>query len=241
MNKNLISPIMHHFQEYLYSKLVIQQNIKNLHGTQQDTRHYLQDYIKNTGVNLNTEIDLQKIQMFISIGPELQIAAKNIGKKIGNRSWKIQRTDFLKFVDEVQTYSVEECMAKYQITYNDAQSFGIGLLSYKLFLGLTNTEKIIVTDTTIREGLLISKLSSEENLQQEFTSQVVASAVNIGRKYRFDEVHAKSVCKVALKIYDAMEKELGLNFTESWSIGGVGGTNGGGVALGRNMILGITN
>ena len=101
-------------------------------------------------------------------------------------------------------------MAKYQITYNDAQSFGIGLLSYKLFLGLTNTEKIIVTDTTIREGLLISKLSSEENLQQEFTSQVVASAVNIGRKYRFDEVHAKSVCKVALKIFDAMEKELGL-------------------------------
>jgi exopolyphosphatase/guanosine-5'-triphosphate,3'-diphosphate pyrophosphatase len=171
----------------------------------------LQDYIKNTGVNLNTEIDLQKIQMFISIGPELQIAAKNIGKKIGNRSWKIQRTDFLKFVDEVQTYSVEECMAKYQITYNDAQSFGIGLLSYKLFLGLTNTEKIIVTDTTIREGLLISKLSSEENLQQEFTSQVVASAVNIGRKYRFDEEHAKYVCKVALKIYDAMEKELGLN------------------------------
>ena len=190
--------------------VIIQQNIKNLHGTQQDTRHYLRDYIKNTGVNLNTEIDLQKIQMFISIGPELQIAGKCIGKKIGNRSWKIQRNDLFKFVDEVQVYSPEECMAKYQMSYNDAQSFGIGLLSYKLFLGLTSAESIIVTDTTIREGLLISKLSSEENLQQEFTSQVVASAVNIGRKYRFDEVHAKSVCKVALKIFDAMEKELGL-------------------------------
>ena len=40
--------------------VIIQQNIKNLHGTQQDTRHYLRDYIKNTGVNLNTEISLQK-------------------------------------------------------------------------------------------------------------------------------------------------------------------------------------
>ncbi len=190
--------------------VIIQQNIKNLHGTQQDTRHYLRDYIKNTGVNLNTEIDLQKVQMFISIGPELQIAAKYIGTKLGNRSWKISREQFFEFVDEVQIYSTEECMVKYQISYNDAQSFGIGLLTYKLFLGITNSDGIIVTDTTIREGLLISKLSTEQNLQQEFTSQVVASAVNIGRKYRFDEVHAKSVCKVALKIYDAMEKELGL-------------------------------
>ena len=58
---------------------------------------------------------------------------------------------------------------------------------------------------------MLSKYSSESNLQSEFTSQVVASAINIGRKYRFDEDHAKYVCKVALKIYDAMEKELGLN------------------------------
>ncbi len=191
--------------------VIIEQNIKTLRGTQQDTRHYLRDYIKNTGVNLNTEISLQKIQVFISIGADLQIAAKSIGDKIGNRIWKISRDKFFEFVDKVQTYSTEECMAKYQISYNDAQSFGIGLLTYKLFLGLTSAENIIVTDTTIREGLLLSKYSSESNLQSEFTSQVVASAVNIGRKYRFDEDHAKYVCKVALKIYDAMEKELGLN------------------------------
>ncbi|MBQ3023773.1 MAG: HD domain-containing protein [Spirochaetaceae bacterium] len=191
--------------------VIIQQNIKNLHGTQQDTRHYLRDYIKNTGVNLNTEISLQKIQVFISIGSELQIAAKNIGLQLGLRCWKISREDFFKFVDKVQAYSTEECMAKYQISYNDAQSFGIGLLTYKLFLGLTSADSIIVTDTTIREGLLQSKVSSESNLQSEFTSQVVASAVNIGRKYHFDEEHAKYVCKVALKIYDALENELGLS------------------------------
>ena len=191
--------------------VIIQQNIKNLHGTQQDTRHYLRDYIKNTGVNLNTEISVQKIQVFISIGSELQIAAKNIGLQLGLRCWKISREDFFKFVDKVQAYSTEECMAKYQISYNDAQSFGIGLLTYKLFLGLTSADSIIVTDTTIREGLLQSKVSSESNLQSEFTSQVVASAVNIGRKYHFDEEHAKYVCKVALKIYDALENELGLS------------------------------
>ena len=191
--------------------VIIEQSIKSLHGTQQDTRHYLRDYIKNTGVNLNTEISLQKIQLFISIGTDLQIAAKSIGTKIGNRSWQISKDKFFDFVDKVQTYSPEECMAKYQISYNDAQSFGISLLTYKLFLGLTSADKIIVTDTTIREGLLLSKYSSESSLQNEFTSQVVASAVNIGRKYRFDEEHAKYVCKVALKIYDAMEKELGLN------------------------------
>lgn len=191
--------------------VIIEQSIKSLHGTQQDTKRFLGDFIKNTGVNLNTEINLQKIQLFITIGSELQIVANSIGTKVGNRYWKIDRNDFFDFVDQVQSYSIEECMAKYQIPYNDAQSFAVGLLTYKLFLGLTKAEGIIVSDTTIREGLLISKITGETDVQKEFAFQVVASAINIGRKYHFDEAHAKFVDKTALYIFDTMEKELGLS------------------------------
>ena len=103
-------------------------------------------------------------------------------------------------------------MAKFSLSYNDAKAFNVGLLTYKLFLNLTQAEEIIVTDTNIREGLILSMISNtEEESQQSFKYQVIASARNLGKKYKYDELHAKNVCKMALQIYDVMEAEIGLN------------------------------
>ncbi|MGI5172876.1 HD domain-containing protein [Treponema sp. OMZ 840] len=191
--------------------VIIEQYIKSMTGSRHDTRRFLEDFIKNAGGNLNTEANLKKIRQFITIGSEMQIAAKEAGQQIGKRTRTIDREKFTAFVDEIQQYSPDECMARFKIGYSDAKSLPVGLLTYKLFIELTNVKKVIVFDTTIREGLLLSKLPGQSTLQQDFASQIIASAVNIGKKYRIDEKHAQYVRKTALHIYDSMESELGLD------------------------------
>lgn len=191
--------------------VIIEHYIKSVTGTRHDARRFLEDFIKNAGVNLNTEANLQKIRQFITVGSEMQIAAREIGKKIGKRIRSIDRERFSAFVDEVQQYSADECMARFKIGYTEAKALPVGLLTYKLFIELTGVKKIIVSDTNIREGLLLSKLPGQSNLQEDFISQIIASALNIGKKYRIDENHALYVSKIALLLYDKMEAELGLD------------------------------
>lgn len=190
--------------------VIIEQYIKSMLGSSYDVRRFLEDFIKNAGLNLNIEVDMAKIHQFITIGSEAQIAAREIGKKVGARTWIIEREAFNKFVNQVQEYSIEESMAWLKISYIEAKSLAISLLTYKLFIDLTTTEHIIVFNTTIREGLLLSKLSGQTELEKDFFSQVVASALNIGRRYRIDEAHALYVRNIALQIYDQMSYDLGL-------------------------------
>ena len=191
--------------------VLLEQSLKSLFGTSTEIYRFLEEFARNTGTNLKTEINLNEIETFITIGQEARIAALNFGEQIGPRIWSISKEKYNKFVKDVSNYSVEEIMASFSLNYNDAKAFNVGLLTYKLFLNLTKAENIIVTDTNIREGLILSMISeSKAEIQQSFIYQVIASAKNLGKKYKYDEFHAKNVCKIALQIYDVIEKELGL-------------------------------
>lgn len=190
--------------------VIIDQYIKSMGGSRNDAKRFLEDFIKTAGVNLNIGIDMQKIHQFITIGNDMQLVASHVGTKVGDRTWLIVRENFLAFVDKVEQYSVEECVAKFHISYFEAQYLPVSLLTYKLFLELTPAQEIIVSNTTIRAGLLISKFSKKTKSQEDFSAQILAAALNIGRRYRIDEAHALYVKTMALKIYNHLWDDLGL-------------------------------
>jgi len=190
--------------------VIIDQYVKSMLGSVHDSRRFLANYIKTAGMNMSTEINFRQIRQFITLGPETQIAAKEVGTQLGERIWSISKPAFIDFVDSIQEYSIEECLAKFKLSYNEANSLQVGLLTYKLFLELTSAEEMIVTDVSVREGLLINRISAPDDIQSMFCSQVIASARSIGKKYSYDEAHAHYVHDIALKIYDAIQDELGL-------------------------------
>jgi len=70
----------------------------------------------------------------------------------------------------------------------------------------------VVPYLSIREGVIISQLSGPEHLaREEFNDQIIASAVNLGKRYHLDEAHSSYVTRIALKLYDELEGELGLD------------------------------
>ncbi len=71
---------------------------------------------------------------------------------------------------------------------------------------------MVVPYLSIREGVIISKLAGPDHLvREEFYNQVVASAVNLGKKFHLDEDHSRYVTRIALKLFDCLESELGLD------------------------------
>ena len=72
-------------------------------------------------------------------------------------------------------------------------------------------QTIIVPETSIRDGLIISKTEEHGKcLHEEFHQQTIASAFSLLRKYHGDEIHAKRVREYCIKFYTFLEDELSL-------------------------------
>jgi exopolyphosphatase / guanosine-5'-triphosphate,3'-diphosphate pyrophosphatase len=148
----------------------------------------------------------------MAIGQDLNLAALLVGRPVSTFLWEINKEDFTDFVKDVQEYSIDEIVARFKISYTEAETLPVSLLIYSLFLNLTNAEKILVPETNIRNGLLLNRVSDKnDELQIEFNSQIIASARNLLRKYHGDEEHAECVRMIALKLYDTLKSEIALD------------------------------
>ena len=180
-------------------------------GAIDTARRFIQQFILNSKTLLSEEFNSLKLRSFIAVGKQAQIAALNVGHPVSTFLWEMPRQKFIEFVDEIQDYSVEECLARFKIAYNDAAQMRVGLLIYKMFVEITNVASVIVPETNLREGALINKLAApSEDLQRDLDRQITAGALTLLRKYHGDEEHAKFVADVSLKIFDALKSEIGL-------------------------------
>lgn len=189
-----------------------EQNLNLPSITQNDIRRYIRQFILNTKGSLSEEVELSSIKYLYSIGFEQKIVATSCGKKLCSNIWEISKKDYEKFVKEIYSFSTEEIVAKYKIEYSEAQQFFIALFIYEMFIQLTNIEKILVIDTNLRDGELLSKLSEPSSeLYRDFNSQISASAINLLNKYHGDIDHALYVRDVSLLLFDTLQEEIGLD------------------------------
>ncbi|MDR1220474.1 MAG: HD domain-containing protein [Treponema sp.] len=181
-------------------------------GSEWSRERYLTEGIKNTLTFLKAEMDLSQIKTFVVTGSDTRIAASLIGSEYNENSSVIDREKFLFFVKKIQYYTVEECVQKLRISYGDAEGFVPGLLIYKGFLEQTQADQVVALGVSLREGLLIDlAMGVDPELQEEFFTQIIASAINLGRKYHFDEAHGRHVAALSKIIFDALVHEHGLN------------------------------
>ncbi|MDR3311533.1 MAG: HD domain-containing protein [Spirochaetaceae bacterium] len=206
--------------------VVVSEAVKSMAGNLNDTRQFLREFVGKSRVLLNAEVNLNKIQHFIALGQDPRFVADQIGISVGSgglpgfnphdRVHEIDRARFNEFLSVLAEYSGEECVARYKIPYGEAQFLHTGLMTYQMFLELTGARTILVPATNIREGIIIDKITREaagtgSALMDEFTGQIVASAKSLARKYLTDEAHSAHVGVLALKLFDSLKFELGLD------------------------------
>jgi len=192
--------------------IIIDQRSRHGFGTGVFFERYLNENIRNTLGMLNMEMDLAHVRTMVAAGADARLAADRAGKELNGNCRIIERGDFIKFVENIRSFSIEDCIRHFGITYADAEGLVPGLLVLKLFLERAGAANIAVPLVTIRDGLLIDLASGiDSSMQEDFFSQIIASAVNLGRKFHFDEEHGLYVAKHCMIIFDALLKEHGMN------------------------------
>ena len=184
-------------------------------GSTKVQERYVTEIIRNTTGLLSSDLALSHVRTFVIAGPNAAIAADQVGANLNEHCGIITRDAFIEFVRKIQSYSVEECMEKLRMPFWEAEIFIPGMLVYKMLLERTASAHVVVPKISIREGLLIDLARGvDPTLQEEFFSQILASAVNLGRKYHIDESHCRHVARLCMILFDALTLEHGMNRRE---------------------------
>ncbi len=116
-----------------------------------------------------------------------------------------------KLTEKTVSQSVDEILHKFHLAVPDAEALGPALLTYVRLARALLLEEILVSPLNLRDGL-IKEMASRDEWTENFTHQIIRSAVDFGRRFGFDEPHARHVAELSRMLFRALQPEHQLGF-----------------------------
>lgn len=175
----------------------------------------LKRYIANVIEEIRVDIPLDRVTHLIAIGSEARFAAAQLHGGESTQPRTITREDFLGLCDQVEGIPEEGLAERYGIPAVEAETLLPALLVHRAVLTETSARRFVVSDASLRAGVLIDMSEPGGRLgATDFERQVLASADSLGLKYRYDRAHGRHVAMLSTKLFDALAEEHALGNRE---------------------------
>ena len=116
-----------------------------------------------------------------------------------------------KLTEKIAAKSVDEILHKFHLAVPDAEALGPALLAYVRLARALQQEEILVSPINLRDGL-IREMASREEWTENFSHQIIRSALDFGRRFGFDEPHARHVAELSRMLFRALQAEHQLGY-----------------------------
>jgi exopolyphosphatase / guanosine-5'-triphosphate,3'-diphosphate pyrophosphatase len=176
----------------------------------------LRRYVANVIEEIRLEIPLRRITQFIAIGGDMRFAASQIAESDGPEAERgIPRERVLAFCDEIERLDEDGLIERFRLTDLEAEALVPAMMIYRALLAETAARRVVVSDASLRSGLLLDVTQAGGRVgAEEFEQQVLASAEALGQRYRLDQPHGRHVAHLAAQLFDQLRDEHGLRDRE---------------------------
>jgi exopolyphosphatase / guanosine-5'-triphosphate,3'-diphosphate pyrophosphatase len=159
--------------------------------------------------NVKREVEIRDAVHYIALGGDVRFVARMLmGADLHERLAHISKDAFSEFVDSLSRLTMDGVVQQYSIPYPDAETLAPALLAYLQILKETQAQEIIISDASIRAGILQDLAPAEQGKRRKkLTSQILSAARNLGRKYHYDEIHAERVRELSARFFDELKNE----------------------------------
>jgi len=150
----------------------------------------------------------------LALGGDVRFAASKLLPDWQERSLAAIPLSKLKaFTEQILALSTDELFLDYHLPYPEAEAIGPALLANVQIAQALDLESILVSTISLRDGL-VKAMATHEVWTTEFAKQVLRSAADVGRRYRFDETHGRHVADLSRTLFHALQDEhqLGSRF-----------------------------
>ena len=191
--------------------LRLHESLESLRATQSKLRDIMQSEIQRQLETLPSHIPANRKVELIALGGDARFAARNILTEWDPQQFGIITVKQLaKFVDGFLELGEDAIVRKYRIPFTEAETAGPALLTYLELARLLNLDQIHVSSANLRDGLL-REMADGGVWSEDFRRQIVRSALELGRKYQFDEEHAVQVAELSQKLFRELKAEHGFD------------------------------
>lgn len=211
-------------------ELLFQQNVhigairvlENFSRNQRDSLAFptaLRAYVHGILSPLWFMIEKFNIRYFVLSGAEARLIAQMMGVgTIVNNMMEIKPKRLDAFFASFGGVSATKLMKRYHVSENRADVLIPTLLLYEEVLHMVNVDSIIVMSTSFLDGVTMYYGAEKDNdpYLQVQREQNISLARNIGKKYQYNEKHARKLETFSLVLFESMKKIHGLTLRSSY-------------------------
>jgi exopolyphosphatase / guanosine-5'-triphosphate,3'-diphosphate pyrophosphatase len=159
--------------------------------------------------NVKRELEIRDAAHYIAVGGDVRFVARMLkGAGSNERLAFIPRDAFFELVDSLSRLTADGIVKQYSISYLDAETVAPALLAYMQILKETQSREIVISDASIRAGILQDLAPAEQGKRlKKLASQILSAAHSLGRKYHYDEGHAERVRELSARLFDELKTE----------------------------------
>lgn len=174
-------------------------------------RQIMETQIQKTVEQIREHVVMDGPVELLALGGDVRFAAAQLVRD-GNPDAlvRLPLAALEKFTNKVLDTSEDKLIRRYHLSGPDAETLGPALLAYVMLAREFQLDSLLITPITLRDGL-VKEMVMQDAWTEEFSAQIVRSAVDLGRKFAFDEPHARHVAELARQLFDQLRDEHGLD------------------------------
>ena len=167
----------------------------------------MQSQIERTVDEIRQHVPRDETVEMIALGGDVRFAVTQIEPDWNHDVLaKVPVESLERFTNDVFKYSPDELVQKFHLSFPHAETLGPALLTYTRLAQAFELKHVLVTNTNLRDGLL-NEMAARDAWIDEFKMQIIRSALDLGRKFQFDEDHVQHVAILSQKLFQALQAE----------------------------------
>jgi exopolyphosphatase/guanosine-5'-triphosphate,3'-diphosphate pyrophosphatase len=168
----------------------------------------VREYADATRKWLETRIGQQKLDLCIATGGNAEALGDLRKRLLGKESpFVITRPELDALVDTLQGMSFAERMQGLRLRPDRADVIVPASIVLQTIVRQAGIDQVLVPNVGLKDGLLLDIVRDLYDQKARLhRDQVLTSALQVGRKYAFDEPHAMAVAHFAVHLFDATQR-----------------------------------
>ena len=171
---------------------------------ERQVQQLIQEYVDATQRRISREIGDRKIDLCIGTGGNLESLGDLRREVLGaERDTMVPAAELDQLVTKLTSLTYQERVQQLRLRPDRADVIVPAALIIQRILRICRANELLVPRVGLKDGLLLDIVEDlygdRKHLRRD---QVIASAVQVGRKYQFDEPHALTVARFAGQLFD---------------------------------------
>lgn len=179
--------------------------LKILEDKKNGDKHFSQlvkEYVNATKRRIKKEIGTQKIGVCIATGGNVE-SLGDLRKTLFEKDRTlVTKNELETILQKLQKMSMEERVDRLGLRPDRADVLLPASIVLQKIANLAGVKEIQIPHVGLKDGILAEMAMKQEGQAEIRHEQVLASAIQLARKYSSDEAHAKQTARFALQLFD---------------------------------------